>query len=176
MGVVPFSRPYAHTPQAVDGIGDRRDRKCPILHKFGVTRIRRQVFSGSAPDTLPVKRQYWAGGRPPRSPCPCCPDCLRARRNPQPVRDSFGGSHRRNGSVTSCGHHTHVFRAGPLICSSHRGRTVGGTGGREPRPDTSGSAGCGTSCGRWHDIRSECIHRDVRRARRCDTAPWLVAL
>jgi hypothetical protein len=28
-----------------------------------------------------------------------------------------------------------------------------------------------TSCRRWRDVRSECTHRDVRRARRYDTAP-----
>src|SRR5208283_5083606 len=33
-----------------------------------------------------------------------------------------------------------------------------------------------TSCRRWHDVRSGCIHRDGRRARRYDTAQWPGAL
>ena len=41
---------------------------------------------------------------------------------------------------------------------------------RELLPDTSGSADFYRSCRRWRDVRSECTHRDVRRARRCDTA------
>ena len=43
-------------------------------------------------------------------------------------------------------------------------------------PDTLGSADFCTSCRRWRDVRSECIHRDARRVRRYDTAQWPVAL
>ena len=47
---------------------------------------------------------------------------------------------------------------------------------RELLSDTSGSADFCMSCGRWRDVRSGCIHRDVRRARRYDTAQYPGAL
>jgi hypothetical protein len=46
---------------------------------------------------------------------------------------------------------------------------VADTVGELHLPDISSNADFCTSCRRWRDVRSECIHRDARRARRYDT-------
>ena len=69
-----------------------------------------------------------------------------------------------------CEDHMHVARRKKFSATLLRSNV------REHRSDTSGNADFGRSCRRWRDVRSECTHRDARRARRCDTAQWPAAL